>query len=110
MGNGRQGIRLQRRKATQREERHIGNALPPKLVDKRVVGAMCQVVVVLHTDDLGDALRLRHLGGGALEPVLEPWWPSFTGPYLYYPGRRHLPAPLRMFIDFIRSPTNARLE
>jgi DNA-binding transcriptional LysR family regulator len=43
-----------------------------------------------------------HLDSGALEPVLEPWWQSFPGPFLYYPGRRHLPAPLRAFIDFIR--------
>jgi DNA-binding transcriptional LysR family regulator len=39
---------------------------------------------------------------GALEPVLEPWWPSFSGPFLYYPGRRLVPAPLRAFIDFIK--------
>jgi len=44
-----------------------------------------------------------HLDSGALEPVLEPWWQTFTGPFLYYPGRRHLPAPLRAFVDFIRS-------
>lgn len=44
-----------------------------------------------------------HLDNGALEPVLEPWWQTFTGPFLYYPGRRHLPAPLRAFVDFIRS-------
>lgn len=44
-----------------------------------------------------------HLDSGALEPVLEPWWQAFTGPFLYYPGRRHLPAPLRAFVDFIRS-------
>ena len=42
-----------------------------------------------------------HLDSGALEPVLEPWWPRFSGPFLYYPGRRHLPAPLRAFVDFI---------
>ena len=41
------------------------------------------------------------LQSGALAPVLEPWWQSFSGPFLYYPGRRHLPAPLRAFIDFI---------
>jgi DNA-binding transcriptional LysR family regulator len=41
------------------------------------------------------------LDRGALEPVLEPWWPKFSGPFLYYPGRRYLPAPLRAFIDFI---------
>jgi len=40
---------------------------------------------------------------GQLVPVLEPWWPAFSGPYLYYPGRRLLPAPLRAFVDFIRN-------
>jgi DNA-binding transcriptional LysR family regulator len=44
-----------------------------------------------------------HLKIGALEPVLEPWWQRFSGPYLYYPGRRHLPAPLRAFVDFVTS-------
>jgi DNA-binding transcriptional LysR family regulator len=44
-----------------------------------------------------------HLDSGALEPVLEPWWQSFSGPFLYYPGRRFVPAPLRAFLDFIKS-------
>ena len=44
-----------------------------------------------------------HLLSGALEPVLEPWWPRFSGPFLYYSGRRLVPAPLRAFIDFIRA-------
>ncbi|MDQ0072416.1 DNA-binding transcriptional LysR family regulator [Variovorax boronicumulans] len=43
-----------------------------------------------------------HLDSGALEPILEPWWPRFSGPFLYYPGRRLLPAPLRAFVDFIQ--------
>ncbi|MCX5519404.1 LysR substrate-binding domain-containing protein [Kaistia defluvii] len=43
-----------------------------------------------------------HLDSGALEPVLEPWWQRFSGPFLYYPGRRLVPAPLRAFVDFIR--------
>ncbi|MDH6297612.1 transcriptional regulator, LysR family [Agrobacterium fabrum] len=43
-----------------------------------------------------------HLESGALEPLLEPWWLSFSGPYLYYPGRRLVPAPLRAFIDFVK--------
>ncbi len=42
-----------------------------------------------------------HLDSGALVPVLEPWWQRFSGPFLYYPGRRYLPAPLRAFIDFV---------
>jgi len=40
---------------------------------------------------------------GDLEPVLESWWPSFSGPFLYYPGRRLVPAPLRAFIEFIKA-------
>jgi DNA-binding transcriptional LysR family regulator len=40
---------------------------------------------------------------GALEPVLESWWQRFSGPFLYYPGRRLVPAPLRAFIDFIKT-------
>lgn len=44
-----------------------------------------------------------HFDSGALEPILEPWWQSFSGPFLYYPGRRLLPAPLRAFVDFIKS-------
>ncbi|WP_275554631.1 LysR family transcriptional regulator [Mixta sp. Marseille-Q2659] len=39
---------------------------------------------------------------GKLEPVLQPWWLSFTGPWLYYNDRRLVPAPLRAFIDYVR--------
>ena len=44
-----------------------------------------------------------HLDSGALEPVLPDWWQAFSGPFLYYPGRRHVPAPLRAFVDFIKA-------
>ncbi len=40
---------------------------------------------------------------GALEPVLEPWWLRFSGMFLYYPGRRLVPAPLRAFVDFVKA-------
>lgn len=45
-----------------------------------------------------------HFESGVLEPVLEPWWQEFSGPFLYYPGRRLVPAPLRAFIDYIKTP------
>ena len=49
-----------------------------------------------------DDLLTPFFESGALEPVLESWWESFPGPFLYYPGRRHIPAPLRAFVDFVK--------
>ena len=43
-----------------------------------------------------------HLSSGALEPVLADWWQPFSGPFLYYSGRRLVPPPLRAFLDYIR--------
>jgi DNA-binding transcriptional LysR family regulator len=44
----------------------------------------------------------RHLERGQLVRVLAAWSPPFPGFYLYHPGRRHTPATLRAFIDFLR--------
>lgn len=41
--------------------------------------------------------------GGRLVPLLEPWWPSFPGFYLYYPSRAQMPRKLRVFIDFLQA-------
>lgn len=37
-----------------------------------------------------------------LIPLLEDWSPPYHGWYLYYAGRRHLSAPLKAFISFLR--------
>lgn len=63
------------------------------------VGAAVAGLGIVH---LWEEMLQPHLASGALEPVLESWWQSFSGPFLYYPGRRHLPAPLRAFVDFIK--------
>lgn len=72
------------------------------------IGGAVDLAVQAAIDGLGvvylfeDWLR-PYLRSGALEPVLEPWWQSFSGPFLYYPGRRYLPSPLRAFIDFVKA-------
>lgn len=64
------------------------------LVDVAVAGSG---IIHLFEDWLAPALA-----SGALESVLPDWWQSFSGPFLYYSGRRLLPPPLRAFVDYIR--------
>jgi len=42
------------------------------------------------------------LSAGRLERVLEEWTPPSAPLALYYPGRRHVPAPLRALVELIR--------
>ena len=65
------------------------------LVDAAIAG----VGVLWHFEDW---LR-PYFASGALTPILADWWQSFSGPFLYYPGRRLVPAPLRAFVDFVKT-------
>lgn len=65
--------------------------------------AVSTAIAGLGVVNLYEELLRPHLDSGALEPVLESWWQRFSGPFLYYPGRRHLPAPLRAFVDFVKA-------
>ncbi len=64
------------------------------LVDVAVAGSG---IIHLFEDWLAPALA-----SGALKSVLPDWWQSFSGPFLYYSGRRLVPPPLRAFVDYIR--------
>lgn len=72
------------------------------------VGAATDLAVDAALADVGvvhlfEGWLQPHLDSGALEPVLKDWWQPFSGPFLYYPGRRYVPAPLRAFADFSRA-------
>jgi DNA-binding transcriptional LysR family regulator len=44
-----------------------------------------------------------YLASRKLVRVLEDWCPAFPGMFLYHPGRRHMAAPLRAFIDMLKT-------
>lgn len=50
------------------------------------------------------------LDNGDLKPVLTDWWQSFSGPFLYYQSRIHVPAPLRAFLDFIKGQRTQKVS
>lgn len=71
-------------------------------------GSACDLLVETALSGLGIVCLFEdwlapHIRSGALEVVLDDWAAPFSGPMLYYSGRRQLPPPLRAFIDFIRS-------
>lgn len=43
------------------------------------------------------------LSAGRLIQVLGDWTPPYPGLCLYYPGRRHIPAKLRAFVDLVKA-------
>ena len=44
-----------------------------------------------------------YVEAGQLVPVLQEWTEHSDGMFLYYPGRRHVPAPLQAFVNFARA-------
>jgi DNA-binding transcriptional LysR family regulator len=84
-------------------------------VDGRVTVNEPDLAVRAAVDGLGitymiEAQTVPFLRSGQLIRVLEDWSPSFEGIYLYYPGRRQVPAALRALIDMIRAHTSAPTE
>ncbi|MFO6448785.1 LysR substrate-binding domain-containing protein [Erythrobacter sp. NE805] len=42
------------------------------------------------------------LAAGSIVEILPEWSTPFSGPFLFYHDRRHVPAPLKAFIDFLK--------
>ncbi len=65
-----------------------------------------QLVLSAAIDGAGVAYVIENqaqtaLSTGALQPLLEAYAAPFPGWFLYYPSRRHMPAPLKVFAQFL---------
>jgi DNA-binding transcriptional LysR family regulator len=77
-------------------------------VEGRVMVGVPDLAVRAAVDGLGIACTVEayaepFLRSGQLVRVLEDWSPRVEGLFLYYPGRRQVPAALRALIDLIRT-------
>lgn len=68
-------------------------------LDLELSAALAGLGLIRSFDGLIDPV----IATGQLVPVLEEWQTPFSGPFLYFADRRHMPAPLRAFIDFLRA-------
>ncbi len=53
---------------------------------------------------LPESFIAGHINRGELVHVLQTWCQPFAGFYLYYPNKPHMPAALRVFIDYVKLP------
>ena len=81
-------------------------------VDGRVMVNNPDLALRAAVDGLGIAYTIEayaepFLRSGQLVRVLEDWSPTIEGLFLYYPGRRHVPAALRALIDMVRTASGS---
>ena len=72
-------------------------------IELRVAAAVAGAGVIYTFEDV----LSPELESAALIPVLEPWWQTFSGPFLCYHGDRRVPGPLRAFIAHVQAQTAA---
>lgn len=72
--------------------------LVANLIDVELAAALAGLGVLATFEEVSRP----HVESGALVEVLRDWQQPFSGPFLYYPSRRHMPSPLRAFVDFIK--------
>ncbi len=76
----------------------VSGPLVATAVDLELEAALHGVGVI----SIFEAFLSPAFADGRLVPLLEDWWPSFSGPFLYYPGNRHMPPALRAFLDHLK--------
>jgi DNA-binding transcriptional LysR family regulator len=71
------------------------------------VGAAVAGLGVIRTFE---EVLLPEVEAGRLVFILEDWVTEFSGPFLYYASRHHMPAALRAFVDFVKAEQRKAAE
>ncbi|MCM2453311.1 LysR family transcriptional regulator [Agrobacterium vitis] len=86
----------------ERDGEAINVSPPPRLIAETVDLELAAVRAGLGMMGTFEDFVIEDLNAGRLERVLTDWEDEFSGPFLYYHSRRHMPVPLRGFVDYIR--------
>ncbi|PMR74007.1 LysR family transcriptional regulator [Billgrantia endophytica] len=73
-------------------------------MDLEVAAAVGGLGIIFTFDVSLEAAMAR----GDLVPVMPDWWLTVPGPSLYFPSRRHMPLPLRAFVDHVKQLHGAK--
>jgi DNA-binding transcriptional LysR family regulator len=85
-------------------------------IEEQVTGSLVtdniELVLRAAVDGVGVAYVIEtyarpFLDSGALVPLLEDYAAPFPGWFLYYPSRRHMPLPLKLFAEFLTAGLEA---
>lgn len=79
----------------------VANRIEPQLAAARAG------LGIVHTFEGFVAPSVKHK---ELVLILDDWAETFTGPFLYYASRRHMPGPLKAFVDFVKSASSAAIS
>ena len=85
-------------RGSERVQIQPGQRLLASTLDLELQGALAGIGLICSFADY----LAESLADGRLVEVLADWSAPFPGPRLYYADRRHLPAPLRAFVAFLR--------
>lgn len=87
----------------ERGDRTVRVSPPARLIANSLEVQRAAVVAGLGIAATFEGFYRDLLDAGSVVEILHDWSTRFSGPFLYYAGRRHVPAPLRAFIAFLRA-------
>lgn len=91
----------------ERDGQELKVAPPARLASNVIELELAAAIAGLGIIATFEEVLAESIACGRLVRILEDWTPEFSGPFLYYASRKHMPPPLRAFIDFIKADNRA---